>query len=378
MESAVLKIFGDIGESNPMMDLMGETEMISAKTVADFLDAHKEASEITVRINSRGGSVQDGWGIYDLLTTSGKKIKTVAESKVYSIATIIFLAGSEREIMQNADGLIHNPFIPEYTLADQYEADDLLKIAEGLKQEEAKILDFYVSRTGADETELAKLMQEDTKLSAEDMLRLGFATKIVEPIKAYAYINPKNSYTMTENDVKTFGQKIDAILAKISNLSRVAPVDQTLKDKDGNEFKLDKESGSPAVGDTASPDGTYAMEDGKTITISGGKVTEIKEPETAKSELELANEKIAELQASLEAANAKAVAAEKEKPDLVAAETEMKAKIAEASGLVTELSNLKNSWKPEGRTKFSSSDKVGDIDLNQVRELKEKLNSKNK
>ena len=151
MTTAVLKIYGDIGESNPLGELFDGVEMISAKMVSDFLDKRKNTDQIIVRINSRGGDVQEGWAIHDLLVNSGKKIKTIGEGKIYSIATIVFLAGEEREIMSNADGLIHNPYIPPYTLADQYESEDLIRIAESLKQEEEKdtrLLCFpYRSRT---------------------------------------------------------------------------------------------------------------------------------------------------------------------------------------------------------------------------------------
>jgi ATP-dependent Clp protease protease subunit len=366
---AVLKIYGDIGESIPDSIFMEGADMCSASMVSEFLDAHKEATELTVRINSRGGDVQEGWAIHDLLTNSGKKIKTIGEGKIYSIATIVFLAGAQREIMKNADGLIHNPFIPPYTLADQYESDDLLKIAESLKQEEAKILDFYVQRTGTPADKLAEYMKEDTKLSAEDMLSLGFATKIIEPILAYAYIKPKNKFTMKEDDVKTFGQKLDTIIDKIKNLSRVTPSDQTLKDKDGKEFKLEKESGSPAVGDKASPDGTFVMADGKTVVIEAGAVKEVREPSAAKSELEIANEKIAKLETEI-------TDLKKVQTDASAEKAELLAETTKAQALVKELSALKNSWTPEGRTRFSSVDKVGAIDLTRVRELKEKINTK--
>ena len=369
MEPAILKIYSDIGESLPDT-FMGEgAQSISAKDVSQFLDDNKEATEINILINSRGGDVQEGWAIHDLLKNSGKKLKTIGEGKIYSIATIIFLVADEREIMKNADGLIHNPFIPPYTLADKYESDDLEKIAEELKQEEEKILDFYVERTGTPADKLAEYMKENTKLSAEDMLSLGFATKIIEPVKAYAIFKPKINSIMDSKDVKTFGDKIDTILDKIKGLSRLPAIDQILKDKDGKEFKLEKETGAPAVGDKASPDGTYVMADGKTIVITDGAVSEIKEPIAAKTELELANEKIADLQSKLDAA-------EKEKPDLVAVEASFKAKEAQAVALATELQGMKNSWIPEGRTKFSSAEKVGSIDLNRVRELKEKLTSK--
>jgi ATP-dependent Clp protease protease subunit len=165
-------------------------------------------------------------------------------------------------------------------------------------------------------------------------------------------------------------------LEKIKNLSRIAPNDQTLKDKDGKELKLEKETGAPAVGDKASPDGTFVMADGKTIVISGGVISEIKDQIEDKTELELANNKIAELQEKLDAETAKVTAAEKAKTDLVAAEASFKAKEAEAVALCTELKSLKNSWKPEPRGKFNTLDKVGDVDLNKVRESLKTIQNK--
>lgn len=359
---AVLKIFGDIGESDPMMDIFGGQENISTKKVSEFLDENKDATQITVRINSRGGDVQEGWGIYDLLTTSGKKIKTIGESKIYSIATIVFLAGDEREIMKNADGLIHNPFIPPYTLADKYESDDLAKIAETLAQEEEKILNFYVEKTGAPADKLAEYMKEDTMLSADDMLSLGFATKIIEPIKAFAYFKTKNNLKMDENQVKTFSEKLDAIIAKIANFSRLPSSDQTIKDVDGKEFKIEKETGAPAVGDKASPDGTYTLDDGKKVIIENGVITDITESE---SELKAAKDKIMELEAKITEMETLASEAKAETEKTIADYAKSK---AEADKIVSELTALKNSWKPEGRNKGFSTDKVGDVDVNVVRE----------
>ena len=373
--SAVLKIYGDIGESSGMDELIGY-ETVSAKQVSEFLDQHKSERKIVVRINSRGGDVQEGWAIYDLLVNSGKNIKTIGEGKIYSIATIIFLAGEEREIYSNADGLIHNPFIPPYTLADQYEADDLEKIAESLRQEESKILQFYAQKTGAEESRLAELMKEDTKLSAQDMVDLGFATKIIEPVMAFAYLKP-NKFIMDEKAFfEKLGSTLDNALARMKNFSRLETVDQTLKDKDGKEFKLEKETGAPAVGDKASPDGTYVMSDGKTIVVAEGAITEIREKTEDKSELELANEKIAQLEAANQQLTERVTAMEAEKPDLVAAQASAKKAETDAKTLYDELSKIKNEWKPDGRTKFSTADKVGSIDLARVRELNEKLKSK--
>jgi len=372
MKNVVLKIYGDIGEDsgNGMFD--DQTVMISSKSVSEFLDANQSADQITVRINSRGGDVQEGWAIHDLLVNSGKKIVTIGEGKIYSIATIIFLAGSERDIMKNADGLIHNPFIPPYTLADQYESTDLVKIADSLKQEEEKILDFYTEITGSPKEKLAEYMKDNTKLSAEDMLNLGFATKVIEPIVAYAFMNLKNNFKMDEKAFfEKLGSTLDNAILKMKNFSRVNSNNMVLTDKDGNELTVEKESGEIAVGDKATPDGTFTMADGKVVVVANGAVTEVSAPETEESELEAAKAKIAELEAQIASANA-------EKEKAVAAEAKFRDSEAVALALIADLSKLKNEWKPSSRSRTNDNivDKVGEVDLNRVRELSAKLNHK--
>lgn len=380
-KTAVLKVYGDIGESDPMFEaFIGVPDgMVGAKAIAEFLEANADADEITVRINSRGGDVQEGWAIYDLLTNSGKLVRTIGEGKIYSIATIIFLAGTEREIMKNADGLIHNPFIPPYALAEAYESTDLLKIAEGLRQEEEKILDFYAQKTGTDKAKLAQYMADETKLSAEDMLTLGFATKIIEPVKAYAYFKT-NINTMTPQDEVKFFDKVGAVVATAISalgLSRLPASAQELTDKDGNVMKLEKEAGAPAVGDAASPDGTFTMSNGDVIVIADGKVASIT-PEAEETELDKANAAVEKLTAELAAANEAKAAAEAAVAAATQAAAEVEtekanyvAKQAEATALIAELEGLKNSWKPAARAGANGkTTKAGEIDLDRVNEIR--------
>jgi ATP-dependent Clp protease protease subunit len=355
---ATLKIYSVIGT---------DENQFSSDHLISFLDSNKEATDLTIRIKSPGGSVREGWTIYDMLKQSGKNVKTIAEGELYSIATVIFLAGSEREIFPNADGLIHMPRIPNPE--GDFQAADLREMAIYMDQEEAKIINLYAEVTGKDEATLREYMTKETMLSAQDMLTLGFATKITEPIKAVAYFNYKSN-KMEKDEVKTFGEKLDALGESIKALfSRLPATDQTMTDKDGKEFKLEKESGAPAVGDKASPDGTFVMADGKTVVISSGAVTAVDDAVEDKTELEIANEKIADLTKQLDEEKAKIVDAEKVKSDAVAAEASFKEKEAKAVALVTELTALKNTWRPDGRRKFSSVEKVGDVNLDAVREF---------
>src|SRR5665647_2492704 len=159
---ATLKIYSVIGTD--------ENEFSSDHLIS-FLDSNPEATDLTIRIKSPGGSVREGWTIHDLLKNSGKKIKTIAEGELYSIATVIFLAGEEREMFPNADGLIHMPRIPNPE--GDFQATDLRDMAAYMDLEETKIINLYEQVTGQKEAVLREYMNKETMLSAQDMLTLG-------------------------------------------------------------------------------------------------------------------------------------------------------------------------------------------------------------
>ena len=79
-----------------------------------------------------------------------------------------------------------------------------------------------------------------------------------------------------------------------------------LTDVNGNVLSVTREEGEPQVGDAASPDGIYTLEDGRTITVAGGVITEIMDPvigeeevEALRAENEQLRNSVAELTAAL-------------------------------------------------------------------------------
>jgi ATP-dependent protease ClpP protease subunit len=358
---ATFLCYGDIIDSEDKTQINEGYPTVTSKDVINFLEANKDAKEITVRINSRGGSVQEGFLIYDLLRNSGKKITTIGEGKIYSIATVIFLAGDERVMLENADGLIHMPFIPPNTLADAYDSIKLEKLSEALKQEEEKILSFYVDRTGTDKEKLRNYMSEETMLSASDMVTLGFATTIQQPLKAVAYFNLKQKTDMTENQEKTFDGLLGKLEKFVNSFSRISPKNMDMTDVNGNAFTVIREEGDIAVGDEASPDGNYTLEDGSIVVIEGGKIASITPSEPEESE------------------EMKALKAENEELKKKVADMEVQAQAIEvtkneAETLISELKNLKSSISIQGRQQsFKSTDKADVVDINKVKENLEKL-----
>jgi enamine deaminase RidA (YjgF/YER057c/UK114 family) len=251
--------------------------------------------------------VTQGFEIYDLLKNSGKQITTRAY-KANSIATVIFLAGSKREITKNAQFTIHNPYISPMNLGmDGLEADDLQAIADDIRACEAKIFNLYKEVIGFDatfEAEIKELMKADTDLTSTNALKYGFATSIINGENTAAQNLTFGAYTdkiaayITKNkttknmDVNKILAKFDAIensikkVFKAQNLNEDGtPIDpkknSSATASDGTIMYFSESAlavGIAVFSDEAMtipmPDGTYEVEMSE-VTVVGGLVSQI-------------------------------------------------------------------------------------------------------
>lgn len=235
MKTAKLVIDKNIGEEDIFAQMFGDVSTtFSSLDMSKFLEDNSDATNIDVEIRSNGGSVTQGFEIYDLLKNSGKVIKTIAY-KANSIATVIFLAGSERVITKNAQFVIHNPFIDAYSLGfEALTADDLQAITDEIRDCEAKIFNLYNEVLGLDEiaqVEIKDLMKADTDLTSDKALKYGFATAIIngegaqlKNIKQTAYSNKiaailkEKSNKNKMDNTKEIKSGLDKISASLKNL----------------------------------------------------------------------------------------------------------------------------------------------------------------
>ena len=356
-DMAILKVYNDIKNENDAFCFFGDEEAImSAQRVSDFISSiTSEDSEIDCKIHCRGGSVTEGYTIHDLIQNSGKTVKMTVEGLCASIATVILLAAKNenRSMFKNATILIHNPFIPEYTLADSYSAEDLAALSADLKSEEERLLNFYVEKTGADREVLAQMMKNETTLDATKAKEMGFISKIIEPIVAYK--SSKNNFNqiiskMDAKKQKEFEDKLtakstllDKILAKMGLKSindTVLAMDITAGD--GTVITVETDGAEIAEGMTASPDGTFVLPSGDTVVITGGKIESIQDATDDPMEMDALKKKCSDQEAEIAALKAEKVALTSE--NVVA-----KSSAEEAVALVKELQALKSSYIPEGR-----------------------------
>lgn len=295
---ATLKIYNDIvGEEEKIQLQMWEgIDGVCFKDIDEFIGAmDKDDNDIDIRIHCRGGDCIEGWAIHDKLRRSKKTISCTVEGECSSMATIILLAAplERRYAYKNAHFCIHNPALgcPELDYPTRLTADALenninqLKTqVDALREEQQKILNLYVQRTTSTRTELQALMDKDTYISSERAMEMGFISKTLSPLtasKTRTFNIHSKSTTMNKKKVTVEKSALKRLLS-LAGLKRISDLRmraQVVTAADGTEFTVEREDGDPQVGDAASPDGTYILDDGTEVVVEGGVITEINAPE---------------------------------------------------------------------------------------------------
>lgn len=170
---AELIIYGNIGDS-------WYDDSVSAKRVVRELQELK-ASHIRVRINSYGGSVNDGIAIYNALRAHGAKITVVIEGIAASIASLIAMAADELLIYANATLMIHAP----WTIAMGNSAD-MRQLADVLDQYAESMATSYARKTGKTEADVLVLLTDgqDHYFTARQALDGGWVDRIADAAPA--------------------------------------------------------------------------------------------------------------------------------------------------------------------------------------------------
>jgi ATP-dependent protease ClpP protease subunit len=358
---AILNINAPIvSQDEKKLEIMftGESDAISFKDVNDFISKiPKEDDTIDMRIHCPGGDCSEGWAIQDALRASGKKITALIEGECASMASVILLAASVRRGAPHAKLLIHNTCTYNYCLPDTCTAAELQQYATDLENENQKILDYYVERTGTDREVLKAQMDKNKEVDMPTAKALGFITEIVEPISAIRRnptLSKNHKHFQNTNNSMGKDNKLAKAFAALGNALGLAVevkhVDIELTSADGQKLTIDIPEGQdPAVGDTASPDGEFTMPDGKVITVENGKITKIapadKEPEDnpeladLQKELDAKKKQCEELQGQIDALKADAKSDDDKKIlDLV-----------KTAGGINWLENAHSNYKPDSR-----------------------------
>ena len=142
-----------------------------------FLEAENPKKEISMYINSPGGYVTAGMGIYDTMQYIRPKIQTLCVGQASSAASLLLCAGNpgERYCLPNSRVLVHQPSASYYG-----QAADIARHAQEIVKLKRRLNEIYAKHTGQTVEAVEKMLDRDTYLTAEEAKAFGLVDKILE------------------------------------------------------------------------------------------------------------------------------------------------------------------------------------------------------
>jgi ATP-dependent protease ClpP protease subunit len=154
----------------------------------------KDEDRLTVVINSPGGSVIEGWGIYNQLKSLNNPVDVRIEGLAASIASLIALAGDTVKMSEVGSFMIHRA-------STQIEGnqEDLKKSVETLNTIDETLINVYMAATNESREVVEEWMDQEKWFTPEKALEVGFVDEIINKVdaKMAALYYPKNK-TMTK------------------------------------------------------------------------------------------------------------------------------------------------------------------------------------
>ncbi|MBR4772227.1 MAG: ATP-dependent Clp endopeptidase proteolytic subunit ClpP [Bacteroidales bacterium] len=141
-----------------------------------FLDSNGYDSDISLYINSPGGSVYDGLGIYDTMQTISSDIHTICTGMAASMASVLLAAGSpgKRSALTHSRVMIHQPLGGAEGQASDIEitAREILKLKDELYQ-------ILSEHTGKEMDVIRRDADRDFWMTSQEALEYGMIDQIV-------------------------------------------------------------------------------------------------------------------------------------------------------------------------------------------------------
>jgi ATP-dependent Clp protease protease subunit len=143
-----------------------------------FLESEDATKDISMYINSPGGSVTAGMAIYDCMQFIGPDVQTIVMGQACSMGSLLAQAGApgKRFMLPNARHMIHQPSGGARGMQSDIEIS--YKEITYLKK---RLTEIYVEHNSKGKTyaEFEKDMDRDTFMSAQQALEYGLIDKIV-------------------------------------------------------------------------------------------------------------------------------------------------------------------------------------------------------
>ena len=141
-----------------------------------YLEAQDPEKDISLYINSPGGSVTAGFAIYDTMQYIKCDVSTICMGMAASMGAFLLSAGTKgkRYALPNSDIMIHQP-----SGGAQGQATEIEITAKHILQTKAKLNKILAENTGKPIEVIAQDTERDNFMSAEEALEYGLIDKVI-------------------------------------------------------------------------------------------------------------------------------------------------------------------------------------------------------
>ncbi len=142
-----------------------------------FLESQDPERDISIYINTPGGSVTAGLAVYDTIQYIKPDVQTIAMGQASSMGALLLACGAsgKRMALPSARILIHQPWG-----GAQGQAIDIGIQAKEIVRLKQLLIKYFAVHTGKKETEIASDLERDNFMSADEAVKYGLVDKILK------------------------------------------------------------------------------------------------------------------------------------------------------------------------------------------------------
>lgn len=151
-----------------------------AKDFVTQLKGLDESRELNLRVNSRGGIVDEGIAIYNRLREWKGRTVAIVDGSAASIASVLIMGADEVRMPKSAEILIHEAHAMAFG-----HAEDMRELAERLDGASNRIAEIYAEKTGKSAGEMRAYMRKTTVFNGTQAKEIGLADVLTDEVPLY-------------------------------------------------------------------------------------------------------------------------------------------------------------------------------------------------
>ena len=143
-----------------------------------YLDSQDSEKDISLYINSPGGSVTAGMAIYDTMNYIKCDVSTICIGMAASMGAFLLSSGAKgkRIALPNSEIMIHQPLIGGGLGGQQ---TDIMIHAKNLERTRDRLEEIIASNTGKSVEEIHAACERDNYMTAQEALEFGLIDKVI-------------------------------------------------------------------------------------------------------------------------------------------------------------------------------------------------------